>query len=228
MDINRNERLFDSMLEVAAEEAMLQRMDSLPTCEELDKMYPLSAELDSRIKKIITKEARYHKRKNLLDIFMKVAACIGITFIAGSIMLMSVEASRNFIFNTIINIRHDHVALEFTNNESSELNTNINMLGGFEYVGSQTLDHIIISSYTNLDNEQIIVSQHYGINLGTAIDIEYREFTTIYLNGQQIFLFEAMSSQEHTIAIWQKNGIVFQVHTYVDVQEVLLFVNSLL
>ena len=228
IDINRNKRLFESMIAVAAEEAMIKRLNDLPSREELDKMYPPSPELNNRIAKIIAKDDRQRMRKKFFNGFMKVAASFGIIFMVGAVTLMSVEASRNIILNAIISIRQDHVVFEFVDDELNEFRSDTNLSERFDYIGSNVLDHLTVSIYQNSECSQILVSQHHAKNLSAAIDTDYRDFTTIHINNHEIFLFESVDNQEHHVAMWQADGIVFQIHTYIDINEMFLFIEYML
>ena len=225
---NRNDRIFETMLEIAAEESFKRKMDSLPSREELDKEYPISPEFKKKIDGIIAKEERQFKRKRFSRIFMKIAACAGVLLTVSAIALMSVEASRTFILNTIINIHHDHVTFEFVVDEPRENFDGRSLPGGFEYEGSHAFENFTVRSYVNADGQQIIIQQHLGVNLGSAIDNDYRNFTTIYINEREVFLFESIDINEHHVAMWQHGSDVFQVQAYIDVSELLVLVTTIM
>jgi len=216
------------MIEIAAEEAMIQRLADLPSHEELEKMYPPTSELENRVKKIIANESKRRKNTKASHVFLKVAAGIGIIFVLGTVVLMSVEASRNFIRNTIINVQDDHVAFESSGNNAHGISVDSIAIEGFAYVRRQSLGQITISTYENMDGGQITVTQSRGGNLGMAIDTDYRDFTTQYINGRQVFLFESLDIQERHVARWEVGETVFHVHAYIGIQEFLLFLEYLL
>ena len=56
-------KLFAAVLKVAAEEAWQEEMDSLPSLDELNEMYPPSESLDKRVFGTINKAARRGKAK---------------------------------------------------------------------------------------------------------------------------------------------------------------------
>ncbi len=58
---NTNDALFDAVLTAAAEEALRQKMDEMPSCEKLNKQYKPSLGLDKNIRKMI---AKYRFRKS--------------------------------------------------------------------------------------------------------------------------------------------------------------------
>ena len=191
-DKEMSEKLFDAILKSACEEAEDQELESYPSKEELDKMYPRSLELDKRIMDIIAKTEKPHKHKFIINAALKSVACLCILCTMSALVLFNVEASRNFILNAIIDIRSDHVAFEFLGTEHSQITESESrpIPDGFEYMGTQVFKTSIMSIYSNSYGHQIIIQKHLGINLGTAIGTDYREFSIIDMNGQEAFLFE--------------------------------------
>ncbi|MGI6576551.1 MAG: hypothetical protein ACOX1Q_00595 [Eubacteriales bacterium] len=60
-----NEKIFDALLKVAVDEALKREMESLPSVEELDKIYKPSAAMDKRIKDLIKMEFERGKEVGL-------------------------------------------------------------------------------------------------------------------------------------------------------------------
>ena len=227
---NLNEKIFDAMLKVAFEEAVNQELASYPSDEELNKLYPPSAAFNKRIMKIIAKHERASKRKQAARSILRVAAAIGIFFTVSTFILMSVEASRVFLLNAIINMHDEHVVLEFRDNEDNVTDNVRHIPGdfGFDYVGSHAFDNLLIATYVNAVGEQIIWQQHISGNLRTAIDTAYREFSTITLNNQDAFLFESTDDEAQHIIIWERNRIVFQIFTNTNIEQALAIAEALM
>lgn len=222
-NIERQEKLFDAVLKVALDEYIESEMESYPSKEELDKMYPRSAAFDKRVNKIIAKEERIVKRKKAIRIFTRVAACIGIFFFICSVVLMSVEASRNFILNAIISIQDDHVAFEFYCDGSHEGGVSVPpaFFNDFILLSSQTIGDLAISIYENPEGSRIIIQQHIGINLGAIIDNDYREFSTMVINGHSAYIFESIDGAEHNIIMWYQINTVFQIISDIEFSELI-------
>lgn len=96
---SQNEKLFDALLKVAAEEALKREMESLPSVEELNELCKSSVEMDERIKRLIKHSFRKKKRNRIIKKAGKIAASVAITIAVLSTALLSVEATRNAIFN---------------------------------------------------------------------------------------------------------------------------------
>ncbi|MCL2224819.1 MAG: hypothetical protein FWB96_07625 [Defluviitaleaceae bacterium] len=71
---NRNEKLFDAVLKVAAEEALWNEVNAMPSCEVLNKMYPRTESLDEKINAVSKREFKKEGRKKVLSAFTKIAA----------------------------------------------------------------------------------------------------------------------------------------------------------
>ena len=117
----KNDKLFNAVVKVAAEDAWQEEMDSLPSLEELNEMYPPSESLDKRVYGTINKAARRGKIKKAIRITSKLVAgfCVFIVLAGG--LLMSVEASRTFILNRIIRISENYIYISFQLGDASHL-----------------------------------------------------------------------------------------------------------
>ena len=223
ISINRNERLFDSIIEIAAEEAMMQRLADLPSREELDEMYPASKELQSGIDKIIAREGRSVKRGKLAKAVMKAAACIGVLFIVCGIALMSIEASRIVILNTIISIRQDYVLFEFSRVAPNGAGAKTGQIINFEYMGSQDMGSLVISIFENEYGEQITLQQSQGESISIGVGTEHGEFTTAFIGEQEVYLLEASSEYHLSFVMWVDSGAVYLVSAGISIEELLTF-----
>jgi hypothetical protein len=70
-DLGNNEKLFDAILKVALEETIDREMESLPSSEELKKMFPRSAATDKRFMKIINAASKESKGKKAARILVR-------------------------------------------------------------------------------------------------------------------------------------------------------------
>jgi len=120
-DSTTSEALFDAILEVAIEKAFEKEMSELPSSEELNKIYKPSMELDKRIKKLINQKNRKLKMKQLARNLGKIAACTCIIFAVFFSILLSIDATRNLIFNFIIELKEKHTQIRL--NQELEINS---------------------------------------------------------------------------------------------------------
>ncbi|NLP35754.1 MAG: hypothetical protein GX359_11305 [Clostridiales bacterium] len=102
-------------------------MDLLPSKEELDKKYHPSDELNRRIKRIIIRNRMDQKVHAYAKSARKIAVIIIILFTASSITLLSVGATRNAIFNLIIEHHDKYTEIRFDESAADGTNSNFNL-----------------------------------------------------------------------------------------------------
>lgn len=220
---DKTERIFNAMLKAAAEEATIQEMDELPSREELEKMHPRSEALDKRVAKIIGKHERMETRKKAARIFTRVAAAVGIFFTVGFAALMSVEASRVFILNTIISMQYNYVRFDFTDSEKDLQSPDLaNLLEGFlpvgfEYEGSFHLETTTIYRYSNEAGVRLIFQQHMGATWSVMVVELNREFFIIDEESHKIYVFDSNVDGYENVIMWADDNYVFNIISDVDI-----------
>ena len=233
MSTSRSEELFDAILKAAAKTAFYDEMEQM--LDDLDKMDDIkpSAELDRKVRNMIARESRVHRRKRLFQTFTKVAAVFAVVVTVSAIALMSVEASRNFIINFLIGIQDDHVVIEFgpdgrpiggQQGNVGELN-GLEVVGivfgyvpeGFEVVDYQLVGVMSIVIFSDGNEGQIVVRHQMAQSLSAFIDNEAREFSSIYLSdGREGLFFEAVGYGYQSTIIWQCGSDIFMIHANLE------------
>lgn len=229
-DIGRNEKLFEAMLKIAAEEAMKEEAELLPSQDELNKMYPPTDTLNRRVHGIINRARRIEKRKVMLRNFGKVAAVFGILFTLSTAILMTVEASRNFILNTFINIQDDYVAFEFgieTQDKSAYGFVLGYMPEGFELLNRQSVGGISFEFFANAIGEEILIQQNLASDVTVAIDNEVREFSNITIGEHELFIFESFDPQDQNVVMLQVGNDVFSIFSHLGIDELKLIASAI-
>jgi len=190
------EQLFDELLKIAAKDAMQREMDAEPSLEELNALYPRSKSLDKKVYAAIKRYERAEKIKKSMYVFSRAAAVLCIVIVLGGSLLYSVEASRNFIRNLLIDVREDHVVLDFGHRCAAVTTEKGLTFGyfpqGFELVNAHVLEAFNIFLFTNGMGDEIIVEHHFSNSLLMTIDNELREFSIGTLNGNKAFFFESL------------------------------------
>ena len=204
-----DEKLYTAILKVAAEEAWQEEMDSLPSLEDLNEMYPASEALDKRVYDTINKAARYGKVKKAMRTTARIAASICVFFVLAGSVLLSVEASRTFILSRIVNMGEDYVQVRFqfgytTDMETGELVINY-IPSGFTFHAKGELAegyyYYIFESATHKAitiNHFIVPDELRLVYMFTPM-AEYSEFAIISLNGQVAYL---LVSPGHNTISW--------------------------
>ena len=229
METNRNEKIIDALIAVAVEESVMREMDSLPSHEELNR-YPCSDALNAKVMKLIANADRSAKRPRRVRMFVRFAASFAFFFTIISIALMSVEASRILILNTILDIRDEFVLFEFAENNNGNVASfgHDSILEGFELAASNIRAFSSTFVYTNDDGDEIVFRQREKESLTLAIDNEQRIFSTAYMNGHEIFLFEADREGYSNSIYWTYGNYVFSVSSTRSMDDVLEIVANLI
>jgi len=216
-DKEKNEVLLDTLIKVSISEAFEKEMAALPSIEELDEEYKPSSELDKRINVIIGKSYRKAKMRGLAKILGKVAACICIVFTISSVVLLSVSATRNAIFNAVIQWQGKYTEVKFGDSATSnDTYRPTYLLEGFSENSTEEFGNTVMITYSNEAGENITFSQ-WVYDTGTSlVDNQNTNYTETEISGNKAYLFKAQTGDDSNILIWQSYGMVFELNSKVD------------
>ncbi|HEX3038819.1 MAG TPA: hypothetical protein VHP54_00805, partial [Caproiciproducens sp.] len=115
-----NDRLFNTVLKAAVEENFWRELDEMPEEKELRPEYLPSPALKQKIRQAVKKGNRRAVLQKIRKAAKRAAviAVILISVVMGS--LLSVEASRNAIFNSVLEWKADHVDIYFRQEEKPQ------------------------------------------------------------------------------------------------------------
>ena len=226
-----DDEIFDALFKVAAKDAMKREMDSLPSLEELNEMYPPSEALDKRVYAVINRDIRTAKRKKAMHVFLRVAAVLCAFIVVSLGALMTVEASRNFIFNMIIEIRGDHVLFGFGQGDTAAtIDAEViseSLPQGFALMDSHILEDFTVFIFTNEHGNEVIV-QHSVATATIGVDNELREFTVVTINGQNAYVFTALYDYARHEIMWVHGDGVIAISTNTTLDEMLEIAENLI
>lgn len=227
----QNEVLFNALLKVAVSEAMKNEIDTLPSNEELNKEYIPSPKLDKQIKKIINQNRIKSKIKLYSKRTRNIAAVIIIIFVLSSITLLSVEATRNAIFNAFVEEFGQYTEIQFqvseTDSEQSDIYRPAYIPEGFKEKSMQSYGNTIMLIYSDDAGVEILFKQRLA-DVGTSlIDNENTKYTEIEIDGNKAYLFEAMTRDDYSVLLWQSEGVVFELTSQISSDELINIGNSL-
>ncbi|MCL2199171.1 MAG: DUF4367 domain-containing protein [Defluviitaleaceae bacterium] len=231
-NIERNKKVFDALFNIAAEEALKEEMDALPSCEELNEIYPRTKSLDKKVYDAINREKRIAKRKKTINTFTKIAAgfCIIAMLCMGA--LMSVEASRNFILNFLIDMRGDYIVFDFGVEERSHSSVGEIVLNykpeGFELINTHTQDTLRIYVFMDDADQNIIIQRFIGTNFTMGVDYEYMEFSEVLINGEPAKLFISSDGHIENKIMWIVGEDVITIITCLDVVTLIKIAENLI
>lgn len=218
----RSEDIFEALLNIAAKEAALQENWDMPSCEDLDKIYKPSIAFNKRINKIILRQEKRESARRTFYSFGRITAVFSVIVVAISLALLTVEASRNFIFNTFINIRSDHAVIKF--GEGASL-TQVAVYDfgyvpqDFELIEIQSAGNIQIKIYANSNGEQIIFEYSILDVPVIGVDTENTEYTRIIVNGYEAFLFSTTIESGFNVLTWATESAVFKLTSSIESDE---------
>jgi len=227
----KNDKLFNAVVKVAAEDAWQEEMDSLPSLEELNEMYPPSESLDKRVYGTINKAARRGKIKKAIRITSKLVAgfCVFIVLAGG--LLMSVGASRTFILSRIINMGEDYVQISFYLGYVEDLEIGelvVNFIPEdftFYEQGELAEGHTYYLFRSNIRRGIMIQHTIVHEDMGT-VDMfkpmtEGNNFSIISLHGQVAYLFTSADENKVNTISWNYGRHFLSVSAFLDVDELM-------
>jgi hypothetical protein len=234
MDMENNqktdtdEKLFTAVFKVAAEEAWQEEMDSLPSLDELNEMYPASEALDKRVYGTINKAARRGKIKKAMRTTSKLVAVFCVFIVLAGGLLLSVEASRTFILSRIINMGEDYAQIRFQLGNATDLKVgelvinyipnNFTFHAKGEFAEGYTYYIFVCDTLRAITiNHFIVPDDLRSVYLFNPLT-KYGELTIISINGQIAYLF---SSADYNTISWDYGRHFISVAACLDVEELM-------
>lgn len=204
-----NDSVFDAMLEVACGEILEERVaeiDALPTEKHV---FPL--EFEKKMNRLIRKQSQ--KNRSFLFAPGKIAGVVVLVILAGFMGIMSVEAIRNKVFNTYMDITGTHTKIVLGEEAGTEADGVLRpayLPEGFSETSiSQTTMGTIIR-YDNETDDEIIFQQILR-ELGADILIDNENYTTYMtaLHGVTVQVMDSTGDDYHSNVLWESEETFF-------------------
>lgn len=228
---DRNKELFDSLLKVAVSDALKNEMDALPDNEELNEKFKTSSELDKRMNKLISQEKIKYKMRYFFKSNHKIAACFMIIIVFSSVTLLSVEATRNVILNTLVDQFGKYTQIEFRDSEADDQQKNIYrpayLPEGFKQKSEEVYGKTALLVYSNESDDEIVLKQRQAEEGTALIDNENTNYTEVDISGNTAYLFKSLEDDNYHVLLWKSEGIVFEMTSNVSSDELIRMGNSL-
>lgn len=234
----QNEKLFDALLEAAVSQAFQEEMEQLPSNEELNAEYEPSPELDRRIHELIDQSRREARRKHFRRRLGKVATCIAVVFTLVATVTLSVEATRNRIFNAYLDWQDKYTSIQFKDmadpaetkgiDESSLFHPTY-IPKGFKQTSIKKFGKVIVLEYLNKETGEKILFDQGPAGAGkTSVDSEHTTYREIEISGNKAYLFKGMRKDvDQSVLIWQSGGVKFKFTSLIDSSELIRMGESL-
>jgi len=213
----RGEQIFDALLKTAAEEALRREMDDMPSCEELDKLYAPSAEMDKKINNMIGRRTAARQIKKAAITFGKAAAVLCVVLVVSAAALMSVEASRNYIFNAVIHWGEKSAFIRFTADDTQSKWYKLGYVPeGFSLQDEVVNDVAKVSFYSDENGTDIVFQQMAAEASNLQVDNERKDYKPVMINGKEAYLFEDKNVDDANILVWNERSIAFMLSATLD------------
>src|SRR5690606_26668058 len=195
------EKIIETMLEYATACHVENIVKEIDEYKDIDNIY-YPAELDYRIKKLITEYKRRKKRDQLyktgIKIFTKVAVFLFIILLGISIIAVGVEAVRLKIFNLVVEVMDEFTSMEVEENEDlSDDSNHIYMPTyipeGYVSTGVETFNNVTIIQYVNAKGDTILFEQCKDEHSVLRIDTEDAEYKKVVINHVEAFIINKNS-----------------------------------
>ena len=207
----RNEKLFDAALKIATEEAMVERMEALPSREELAKLYPRSQAFDKRVAKIISKHDRVEKKNNIFAVrrYLKIAASFLLIVTLGFGLLLLNEDVRAAVRQTIIEWNEGFTSFIFQSNHNNVDAVDISdfrvtyIPDGFtENIVLET-PTIVIIEFTNAIDDLIMLNKGLSEGRTLAVQNAFADHQILENDGIRYHVFVSTRYYAPSQIIWE-------------------------
>jgi len=221
---SRKEAIFEALLKIAANESLLREAEALPSSEELGELYKPSAAMDKKIRKMIARAERAKKRKIIFKTAQTITAVFAVVLILSSVALLSIEASRNYIFNTIIEWQESHTSFEFSQDDNSNTFDKYPFSyipEGFTLQNSSENENMKALFFSDESGQQIVFQQTLAESSILDVDNENKHYRIVNINGMDVYLFESTSKGDDNILIWQEDDIAFELISSININQLI-------
>ncbi|MDU6306839.1 MAG: DUF4367 domain-containing protein [Clostridium sp.] len=231
------DQIFEVMLQTAVKENFEKELHELPTAKELTDDYELSESTRKEIEKWI-KTANHKSTRLRMQKAAKRAAVIAAIIIPVSMVsLLSVEASRNLIFNAVMNWASDHVAIQYQDRQASSSETSSPddseirpryLPEGFVEVETDQINSSFITKYRN-DQGELILFRRSSLSMEGAfsIDTEHTTRTEIEIQGEKASLFAANEPDVTSSLLWKNHSYSFLLSSKISPEELVKMAESM-
>ncbi|HHV50344.1 MAG TPA: DUF4367 domain-containing protein [Clostridiales bacterium] len=219
---------FDEKLKRALYVSLDNKLENLPTFNELDNIHDFSPKFKKKINKLI----RIHNKPyyRIINTAGKRVALFIITIIISLMAtVLSVEALRNGFYNFIMEIYEKFAVVFVDKNAPSQINA-IEETYYPEYIPegfSLATSHQNIAAVTQIykgPGNGLIIYEQFTINAEFSVDIENDKYTEIEVNGFSGYHFY---EKEINNMIWQDGKYVYILKSTLGKDEMIKIAESL-
>lgn len=230
------DQIFEVMLQTAVKENFEKELHELPTAKELKDDYELSEATRKEIEKLIKTVNHKSTRRRMQKAAKRAAVIAAIIIPVSMVSLLSVEASRNVIFNAVMNWASDHVAIQYQDGQSSssvtsspddsEIKPRYLPEGFIETEVNQAGPNYAIK-YQNAQGELILFRRNpLSEERSFAVDTEHTTYKEIEIQGEKASLFAANEPNGMSYLVWKSHTYSFQLNSEISPEQLIKMAES--
>jgi hypothetical protein len=222
----RSDMLLDALLKAAVREAFKKEIDALPDNEKLAAYKP-SPVLDKRIGSLIKSSYRKIQARRFVKGLGKAAACLCVLLAVSSVILLSVEATRNAIFNAVLDWQDEYTEIKYEGaSENNSIYRPTYLPEGFHEKSVEGDINFTTVFYENDAGVSIIFDQQKAGSGTTLVDNEHSDYYEVQISGNIGHLFKSKTENDSSILIWEDHGIVFELLSVFNSDELIRMAES--
>lgn len=232
-----NRQIFEAMLKSAINENFEEELRSLPLEKDLTDDFELSPDTKSKIEKAIRKSycRSVFRRAGKASKRVAILLAVLIPVVLGS--LLSVEATRNAIFNAFMDWKSDHIDIQYQESKDSSAvppSSDVSVLKpqylpeGFFEAGSEISGSESEITYQNAKGVSILLNQGPISKQGTiGVDTVHTTRTEIKIKEEKASLFTANSLGGISYLVWKNHTFSFLLSSKIAPEELVKIAQSI-
>jgi len=232
-----NRQIFEAMLKSAVNENFEEELRSLPLEKDLTDDFELSPGAKSKIEKAIRKSycRSVFRRAGKASKRVAILLAVLLPVVLGS--LLSVEATRNAIFNAFTDWKSDHIDIQYQERKDSSAvppSSDVSVMKpqylpeGFFEVRTSHFGKKAEIVYQNSKDISIFFNQSPLSEEGhIGVDTMHTTRTEIEIQGNQASLFTANSTGELSYLIWRNQISSFSLSSEIAPDELVKIAKSI-
>ncbi|MDU7338336.1 MAG: DUF4367 domain-containing protein [Clostridium sp.] len=234
-------QIFEVMLKAAIKESFENEVRAYPSADTLTEDYNLSLATHRKIERMIRDSSQKLAQLQIKKVAKKAAVIAAITIPVSIFGLFSVDASRNAIFNALLEWKADHLDIKYEdkNSNSSTVGSSAPSTAAVlkpKYIPdgfSETETKQTSSSYTvyykNADNEVIVFRTFSIKDEGIfSVDTEQTVLKELTINGVKAKLFESKKEEQSSYLVWSVKSNSFVIVSKIPSNQLILMAESML
>lgn len=230
-------QIFEVMLKAAIKESFENEVRAYPSADTLTEDYNLSLATHRKIERMIRDSSQKLAQLQIKKVAKKAAVIAAITIPVSIFGLFSVDASRNAIFNALLEWKADHIDIKYQDNEQVDEEKQISIPSnmkpkylpvGFIEQETTKAENKVIIKYQN-NEENIIILEFTSIaNEGiNSLDIENAIKKSIKINGSDAILFSAESPSDKSYLAWNNKKFHILLKSKISPEELVKIAESI-